>query len=70
MIHIHVPAGFESSTRPHIVKLQGEWYCVWPPTMRPTLEEAQRFGPFLRKLNGYVEAQPNSLHYEPHGVLQ
>jgi hypothetical protein len=69
---LHTPPGFEEQNRPHIMKIHGTWWAIWPRrAAMPTEEELERlYRPFLNNLNGYVPPQPTSFLYETHPVIQ
>jgi len=68
----HVPPGFETQLRPHIAKVDGHWWAIWPRiAAMPSDETLERvWRPYMNKLNDIIAPQPKSLLYDPHPVIQ
>ncbi len=53
--HVHVPKGFNYyNIKPHIARMHGMWYCIWPLWLSGTISEHEKalYGSYMRRLNG------------------
>jgi hypothetical protein len=52
---IHVPPGFHfPNLKPHIARMHGMWYCIWPLWLSGTITDKEKdaYGRYMRWLNG------------------
>jgi hypothetical protein len=65
MRHVHFPASFGLTSRPHIYLANGEWWGSYPGGFVLDLANVQALNAFLRVMNHITPHRPTSWVYPP-----
>jgi hypothetical protein len=57
----HFPPTFGQTDKPHICRIEGLWYVVWP--IHVPVTPAMCFPFWVNRLNGFLQPRPDSIVY-------
>ena len=61
-VAVHQPPNFGATQKPHICKVNGQWWALWPTNWpSPVDAQIEPFKSYMRMLNGISPWRPTSI---------